>query len=403
MFAFQSVTELIKYIQTVCDNDSGLNNMSVVGEISGFKKYPSGHCYFTLKDSESVISCVMFAFYLNSLSFTPTEGMKVEMKCKAGIYASNGKFQLYVQGMKELGKGDLREQYNILYKKLSSEGLFDPSKKKSIPVMPRKIGVITSSSGAVVHDIINTLRRRNPFFDLTLFPSAVQGSQAPIDIIAGLDYFESIDDSVDVIIICRGGGSFEDLYCFNDERLARRIAVCEIPVISAVGHEVDYTICDFVSDYRVPTPTAAAEVVLPKFYDLQYNLMALQNDLDLAIRNYLKGQKIRLNSLNNHKALSGPEYQIKNEMSRLSNCQIQLDNLIKERLMKEDYRLKSIVDRIDLTSPLKILSRGYSITYDKLGKTVKSGDQLETGDSIVIKLSDSEVEAKVISVNKEGD
>lgn len=404
MFSFSSVTELIKYIQAVCDNDSRLKDMSVTGEISGFKKYPSGHCYFSLKDNESTISCVMFGFYANNLNFVPKDGLKVQVSCNAGIYGPNGKFQIYCKSMTELGKGDLREQFKALFEKLNKEGLFSPNYKKPIPSMPRKIGVITSSSGAVIHDIIRTLSRRNPFFDLVLYPSAVQGNQAPKEIISGIDFFETSNEiNVDVLIIARGGGSFEDLYCFNDEDLARRIFECSIPIISAVGHEVDYTICDYVSDLRVATPTAAAEVVLPKFDDLEYTLSSIRNDLDNAIFGYINSQKNRLNSLKNHKALSGPEYQIRNEFSRLNEFTSRLNFIMDNRIKNENLVLKSLMERIDLTSPLKILQRGYSITYDSDGNTINSSKSLNLNDVITVQLSDSKVLATVNEILDKGE
>ena len=395
MFSFTSVTEFITYLQAVFDNDERLSNMSVTGEISGFKRYPSGHCYFSLKDQESTVSCVMFNWYANSLDFKPEDGLTVNIVCNAGIYGQNGKFQLYCKHMTKLGKGDLRENYRLLFKKLSEEGLFDASHKVSIPVMPRKIGVITSSQGAVIHDIIRTLKRRNPFFDLKIFPSAVQGEQAPIDIMNGIRFFESEEDKVDVIIIARGGGSFEDLFCFNDESLARAIYAAGIPIISAVGHEVDYTICDYVADLRVPTPTAAAEVVLPKYEDLEYRIMSLRNDLDNAAYGYLNAQRNRLDALRNHKALSGPEYRIKAEKERLAALNDRAGILMRAIYDKERARLDSLMDKVELTSPLNVLRRGYSITFGPDDKPVLKSSDLSKGDKITIRLADGTVTAAV--------
>ncbi len=403
MFGFSSVTELLKYVQSVFDNDDRLSNMTVTGEISGFKRYPSGHCYFSLKDKESTVNCVMFNWYANNLKFAPQDGLLVNIVCNAGVYAQNGKFQLYCTNMTKIGKGDLREQYKELFNKLTEEGLFDPDHKKPMPVMPRKIGVITSSQGAVIHDIIRTLKRRNPFFDLTLYSSAVQGEDAPKEIISGLDYFESVEDRPDVVIIARGGGSFEDLYCFNDEKLARRIYSYTIPVISGVGHEVDYTICDYVSDLRVPTPTAAAEVVLPKYEDLSYRLALLDNDLSNAIYGYLDSQKKRLDALRNHKALSGPEYQLKNEMDKLSSYIEKLNFCEKKIIDNERSRLLSNMEKIDIMSPLNVLKRGYSIAFDEEGKTIENISKVKTGDKISIKTADGMIGAVVDSVTLKGE
>ncbi|MCQ2466233.1 MAG: exodeoxyribonuclease VII large subunit [Clostridia bacterium] len=404
MFSFASITDLINYIQAVCDRDNCLHDMSVTGEISGFKKYPSGHCYFSLKDSESTISCVMFGFYASNLDFQPADGLKVVVRCKAGIYGSSGKFQLYCSSMTQLGKGDLREQYKKLYAKLDSEGLFSPDYKKQIPILPKKIGVITSIAGAVIHDIITTLNSRNPYYDLVIYPSSVQGQTAPAEIIAGIDFFENSSDiNIDVLIIARGGGSYEDLYCFNDEALARRIFACRIPVISAVGHETDFTICDYVSDLRVPTPTAAAEVVLPRFDNLQYTIASLRNELDNSVYNYVSSQKNRLFALKNHKALSGPEYRVKLEFSKLDGLMKNLVYLMNTKINSEQQVLDSIMTKLDLTSPLNVIRRGYSITYDSEGNIVSSGKDIKVNDKVVIQLNDSKITATVNDVSIKGE
>ena len=403
MYGFTSVTEFIKYVQSVFDEDDRLSNLSVTGEISGFKRYAnSGHCYFSLKDKESTVNCVMYNWYANNTDFVPEDGMLVTVIGNAGIYNQNGRFQLYCTRMLKIGKGDLKENYKKLFKKLSDEGLFAPEHKKAIPVLPRKIGVITSSSGAVIHDIIRTLKRRNPFFDLTLYPSAVQGDNAPKEIMAGLDYFENCEDRPDVVIIARGGGSFEDLFCFNDESLARRIYSFSIPVISGVGHEVDFTICDYVSDLRVPTPTAAAEVVLPKYDDLSYRLLLLDNDLNKAVNGYLDGQRKRLDSLRNHKALSGPEYTLKTELKKVKDLKERLILLENNRVEREMKDISCNIDRLELVSPLSILNRGYAIAFDSKGKTLK-GHDVKPEDKITIMTSDSTIKATVDSVEMKGD
>lgn len=404
MFSFTNVTEFISYVQSVFNQDDRLYNMSVTGEISGFKRYESsGHCYFSLKDKNSTVSCVMYSSYYRNLDFEPKDGLLVTVSGNAGIYAANGKFQVYCKNMSKLGKGDLHEAFKLLNEKLSKEGLYDSSHKLKIPVMPRKIGVISSGAGAVIHDIILTLKRRNPYFDLTLYPSAVQGDGAPAELISGIDYFENVEDKPDVIIIARGGGSFEDLFCFNDEGLARRIYDCKIPIISGVGHEVDYTICDFVSDLRVPTPTAAAEVVLPKFDDLSYRLMLLNNDLDNAIDGYIDSQHKRLDGLRNHKALSGPEYQLKNEMKKVSDLYEKLNLFENTYIERQKQYLISQMDKIELVSPLNVLKRGYSITFDSKGSTVSAANPVKDGDMINIKTSDMVIDAIVTGVTLKGE
>lgn len=316
MFGFESVTDLNNYVDSVFSDNERLCSLSVDGEISGFKRYPSGHCYFSLKDSNSVVSCVMFRGSAVKLDFEPKDGQMVTLYGKAGVYSQNGKYQLYVYFVKLKGKGDLKEQFEQMFKKLSNEGLFDNAHKHKLPILPRRIGVISSGAGAVIHDIILTLKRRNPYFDLLLYPAAVQGEECATQVIEGIDFFAN-RQNVDVIIIARGGGSYEDLNGFNDEALARRIYNCDIPIISAIGHEVDYTICDYVADLRAATPTAAAELVMPKFDDINAYIQNLYFTLDSNMQHRLDNEKKRVTSLKNHRALYSPLYNVNIQRSKL--------------------------------------------------------------------------------------
>lgn len=410
MYSFKSITELDNYINQVASEDGILSNFSVEGEISGFKRYPSGHCYFTLKDADSQISAVMFRYSAECLSFEPKDGLKVISYGKAGLYNSNGKFQFYVKSMKLVGKGDLHEQFNELFEKLNKEGLFDPSHKKKIPVLPRKIGVITSPQGAVIHDIITTLNIRNPHFDLTVFPAAVQGEACPVDFCRGIDYFSKNTD-VDVVILARGGGSYEELFGFNDEALARKIYACRIPVISAIGHEVDKHISDYVADLSVATPTAAAEQVIGGLDDLTNFLTNKGLSLDAAMENFIHSRKTYLMTLSNHKALSAPSFYVDKQTERVRSCEKalsiigthmltsnlstlnndneRLQNALNSKISQKTFELKLFTEKLDSLGPLNVLKRGFSyITDENSGKTFKSASELKTGTEVKLVLSD---------------
>ena len=421
MFLFETVTELNDYVNDLISDDNELSSLSVSGEISGFKKYPSGHCYFSIKDDESVVSCVMFSTNAYRLDFVPTDGMLVNVSGKAGIYSKTGKYQLYISSMSVKGKGNLHEQYEMLFKKLTVEGLFDYSHKVKLPLLPKQIGIISSSEGAVIHDIVLTLKRRNPHFSIILYPCAVQGDDCPIQVRAGIDYFSKRND-IDVIIIARGGGSFEDLFGFNDEKLARAIYSCKIPIISAIGHEVDHTICDYVSDLRAATPTAAAELVLPRLSDLETGLYNLSYFLDQAATRKLESEMKRLNMLRNHKALYSPMFNVTIQLEKLRGLKRQLlsfeNNFYNAHIVSleslknylnvsffdvlnaKKFEFYSKIDRIESMSPLKVLARGYSFVTDNQGKAVSDINSISIGDNIDITLSNGTASAQVIGVNE---
>lgn len=416
MFEFRSVSDLNAYTGNLLESHSVLGNMSVCGELSGVSvNRQSGHMYFTLKDSRSQISCVMFASYAERLNFRPEDGIKVKVSGSAGIYSPYGKFQIKVFTMQREGTGDLMEQYLMLYQKLSDEGIFDVSHKKPIPMLPRRIGVITSPTGAVIHDIINTLNRRNPHYDLLLYPVNVQGEKCPGDVISGIEYFES-NDNVDVIIIARGGGSLEDLFGYNDEALARRVYACNIPIISAVGHEVNNTLCDAASDLRVPTPTAAAELVLTAYDDFVNDIANRKLRLDVAVADHLSVVRRRFELLKNHKALYSPMFYIQKQRSHLESLssrmvidgrsivesrknllgglEMKLDSSLDLMLLNKKAELKGIIDRLDSLGPLNVLKRGYScISSD--GKIISSSEDLCVGQNITISFADGKVGATV--------
>lgn len=403
MYAFGSISELNKYIADFLKNDDVLSSFSVTGEISGFKQYPSGHCYFSVKDKTSSVNCMMWSSYAMCLDFAPKDGQNVQMTCSCGYYEANGKLQLYVKHMSLLGKGDLHEEYKKMFNKLLNEGLFSDECKKPIPLLPKRIGVISSPKGAVIHDIITTLRKRNPYFDLVLYPSAVQGEFAPSEITSGIKYFNSVTGKsrVDVLIIARGGGSFEDLYCFNDEGLARAVFASDIPVISAVGHEVDYTICDYVADMRAATPTAAAEICLPRFDDVNLRIDSTINSLRNSMAGFISARKSNLTYLCNHKALEGPKFAINLEKGKVDRLISQLRNSCDKGMAERDAKLNLLINQTESLSPLKVLSRGYAIAFDGDGNSILSVGNVKSGDKIKVKVSDGQIYADVLSTSAE--
>jgi len=398
-----SVSELNAYVSTLLSSDSVLCQLCVKGEISGYKRYPSGHAYFQLKDESSSVSCVMFKGNFSHIDFVPENGMKVRIYGRAGIYAVDGKFQVYVSFMQEDGLGELFKEFELRKERMAKEGLFDESHKKPIPYLPKRIGVVTSPKGAVIQDIINVLNRRFPNYDLLIAPSAVQGKEASAELIKGLKMLDSRDD-IDVIIIARGGGSMEDLWCFNDEALGRAIYEAETPVISAVGHETDYTICDFCSDLRAPTPSAAAELVMPNKEEILSRLDVSGGKLALAMRNFMKNKSHQWESLTKHRALLAPRFRIEKEMQR---CDV-LSSKLSEKMTSSFEKKKGIfttdLAKLGALDPMKVLLRGYSRVTDTSGKTVDSVKCVNIKDEVVISVYDGTIRSTVSKVEpKEGE
>ena len=302
MFDFDSVSHLNGYIKQSLQDNPYLAEFSVVGEISQYMVSARDHAYFSLKDDQSVINCVIFSRNRSSLKIDPEVGMKVKVTGGLDFYSAGGKLQMIATNIEDKGAGDLHEQFNKLFKKLQDEGLFDGSHKKAIPILPRRIGVVTSQSGKVISDIVNTIRKRNPHHDILLYPASVQGELCPPEVISGIKYFNE-QKNVDVIIVARGGGSYEELFCFNDECIARAVYASEIPVISAIGHEPDYTIIDYVADVRAATPTAAGEMVIASYADQTKEIDNLALNLDIAINQYIDSRRKALDVYKNHKAI----------------------------------------------------------------------------------------------------
>lgn len=390
---FLSVTQVNEYLKMILDGDRVLSSIYVCGEISNFKLYSSGHAYFTLKDETGQLKSVMFRSYASKLGFYPTDGMRVIAHGRVSVYEASGQYQLYVDGMQPDGAGALALRYEQLRRKLEAEGLFDSSRKRPLPEMPMRIGVITSPSGAAVHDIRNVLGRRFPCAEMILFPSAVQGAEAPEQLRLGIEFF-GMTDLCDVIIIGRGGGSAEDLWAFNDEALARAIAACPIPVISAVGHESDFTICDFVADRRAPTPSAAAELAVPDRTELQAQLALIGARLGSVVNRQLAQEKRMLQQMEMSAVFARPERVFDPFRMRLDDREGRLERGFERRMELLRQRLVSGTQKLEAMSPLAVLSRGYA-TVTKDGVAVTRKEKLAVGDRLELRFYDGSVEATV--------
>ena len=398
MNAVFSVSDLNHYVGEVLASDPVLSAVRVRGEISGFKKYPSGHLYFSLKDKESQVNCVAFRGNAAHFSFVPENGMSVIITARASLYDRDGRFQLVVYEMEKDGVGDLFAAFEKLKAKLEAEGIFDTAHKMAIPMLPRRIGVVTSPKGAVIQDIIHVLSRRFPNFDLLIYPSAVQGQTAAAEIRKGVEWFNTTD-LVDVIIVARGGGSIEDLWCFNDEALARTIYHSHIPVISAVGHETDFTICDFASDLRAPTPSAAAEMVMPIKSELLAGINAQTDRLTRSLLHSVAIRKNRLMMLSRSKALLSPLRRVESESQRLDMLTLRLTHSLNRRVDSSARRIDKDIASLDALSPLKVLSRGYSLATNPLtGSCITSVSQVSAGQPVQIQLADGLVHCKAENI-----
>ena len=388
-----TVCELNNYIKDVIDNDMMLNNVYIKGEISNFKNHYSGHMYFTLKDEKSLIKCVMFKSYTGNLDFVPKDGMNVVVLGTVSVFERDGVYQIYVKGMEEDGMGALYKAYEQLKEKLQDEGLFDEKYKKKIPMLPTSIGVVTSSTGAVIRDIINVTTRRFPKVNIKLFPSQVQGKGAAQTI--AIEYF-NFEKNVDLIIVARGGGSLEDLWPFNEEVTARAIFKSEIPIISAVGHETDFTIADFVADLRAPTPSAAGELAVPSLDEVKWKIQSSQRRLVMALRKKLSDGKSRYEALKNRKVFREPYDLIRTHILTIDSLIKRMQSKVLLTIKDDKIKLAKHSAGLDKLSPLKTLSRGYSVLEDCDGKIIKSVNELNKGDKIKIILHNGEKNAEIL-------
>ncbi len=417
---YLSVTAITRYLKSKFESDVNLRLVFLKGEISNIKYHTTGHIYFSIKDETSKINAIMFSSNAKKLLFKPVDGSKVLVTGRITIYEATGGYQIYVDEMIEDGVGNLYIAFEKLKQDLSKEGLFDQKYKKSIPKIPERIGVITAPTGAAIKDILSTIKRRFPICEVILFPSLVQGDGAKNDIVKNIKLAQNYD--LDVLIVGRGGGSIEDLWPFNEESVARAIFDCKIPVISAVGHEIDFTIADYVADMRAPTPTGAAELAVPNITDLINNINNLKIRLNESINKKINYQKLYLDGIKSSYAIKNPLIMYENKKQKLD---ILLDNLNKSlvkkyenskhklELFKNNYilnnpkilyekhqnKLSNLIEKLELINPLGVLKRGYSLTMQN-NKIISSIDSVKLNSSLLIKVSDGEIEANVINIKK---
>ena len=406
-----SVTDLNKYIKDKIAGDEMLNNVLVKGEISNFKAHTTGHMYFSVKDEASKINAIMFASSARKLNFVPADGMKVLLVGRISVYEATGNYQIYVEQMMEDGIGNLYVAFEKLKKQLASEGLFAPEHKKKIPKIPERVGIVTAATGAAIKDILSTIKRRYPICETILFPSLVQGDAAAEDIVRNIKLAQTYD--LDVLIIGRGGGSIEDLWPFNEEIVARAIYECPIPTISAVGHEIDYTIADFVADLRAPTPTGAAEIAVPNMVDLQKLLAQFRIRLNEGIYKKVNYQRLYLESVQNSFVLKNPmmmfdgkkqaldyllERANQSVLKKVERMRTHMDHIKQnylllhpEELYKEEkLKLGTLMDKLELVNPMNVLKRGYTLTYLE-DHTIGNAEDLSVGDQVKIKFHDGTI------------
>lgn len=389
-----SVSQLNKYVSFVLKEDSNIQNIKVRGEISNFvRNANSGHCYFTLKDLNASVRAVMFNSYAHNVKFNIENGMCVVVSANASLYERDGAFQLYVTDIESDGSGDLLANFEKLRQKLSQQGLFDEEKKRKLPELPQKIGVIASKQGAALQDVINILSRRYPLGELVVIPAAVQGENAPKSVCSAIETAHKIQ--CDVLIIARGGGSFEDLNCFNDETLVRAVADCKMPVISAIGHETDFTLCDFAADLRAPTPSAAAELAAQDKATLENSVYMLESALETAILRQFSAYGDKLKQLEATLALHSVQSQLQRLEKSLELIDIRLNEAMRRRLDNCENSFAKALCLLENLNPLQVLTRGFAVVCDENGKIISDAGNVNIGEKISIKLSKGTISATV--------
>lgn len=395
-----SVGQLNRYVKTLLEGDSRLAAVYIGGEISNFTNhYKSGHLYMSLKDETAAVKAVMFRGNAAKLAFKPEDGMKVIVKARVSLYERDGAFQIYIEEMQPDGVGALQIAFEQLKKKLAAEGLFDESRKRPIPGYPGRVGVVTSPTGAAVRDIFNVLGRRFPMAQVVFCPVLVQGENAAATIVRAIERF-NIARAADVLIVGRGGGSMEDLWAFNEESVARAVAASAIPIISAVGHETDFTICDFVADLRAPTPSAAAELAVPDAARLAALIQTCRTRLETACRARWQTSAKALEALRSRRCLAAPQYYTEEQTMRLDHLTHRFTAAAKQQLGGADRRLTATAAKLDALSPLKVLGRGYSIGYGADGRVLDSVQQIRVGDPVQWKLTDGTLECTVTKIQE---
>lgn len=388
------VGEVNNYIKKILTSDMILSNIEVIGEISNYTHHYSGHRYFSLKDETGVIKSVMFKTYGDKVDIKLEEGSQVSAKGYISVYEKTGEYQLYIREITDLGVGDLYRQFEELKMKLEKEGLFKLEYKKEIPKMPKRIGLVTSSTGAAVKDMIDVIHRRLPSCDIVLYPALVQGKDAPKSIIKGIEYLDLVDN-IDLIIIGRGGGSIDELFAFNNEALARSIFKCSKPIISAVGHETDFTISDFVADLRAATPSVAAEISVPNVSDLKEALNSYKRSLANEVSKILTNRRVYLNMISKELKYTSPIYKIQDKRQEIDFIFRDLSDLIDSKILSEKNKLMKIDKQLTLLNPNLGLERGYGILTNKKGYLIKSIEDVDIGESLNINLKDGLLSTEV--------
>ncbi|MDU6426482.1 exodeoxyribonuclease VII large subunit [Clostridium perfringens] len=394
-----SVGEVNNYVKKLVENDFILKNLNVKGEISNLKFHSSGHIYFSLKDENSKVNCIMFKNNAVNLDFRLEEGMKVEIKARLGVYHKEGTYQLYCENIKKAGIGELFEEFHKLKKELSEEGIFDEKYKRALPKFPKRIGIITARTGAAVRDIINVIQRRNKSLDIILYPAKVQGENAADSIIEGIRYFNN-EKSVDVIILGRGGGSIEELWAFNNRELAYEIFNSRIPTVSAVGHEVDFTISDFVSDMRAPTPSAAGELVSPSLQEMINDLLNKKEFLNRAIDRRFLNSKRDVDLLHKGLKVNNPKHIIEKRIKEVNSLEEKLNFLGKRKIDKAKDELIALNSILQTLNPLNTLGRGYSVIMDKEDKVINKVSELKKNDMVKVIMKDGSVNIDIKIINE---
>ncbi len=385
-----TVSQINGYIKKILDHNIILNNVWIKGEISNFKHHYSGHLYITLKDEGGVLKAVMFRGSAQSLAFEPSDGMKVLARGRISVYEAGGSYQLYIEEMIPDGVGELYIAYEQLKKQLEEEGLFSPEHKKPIPKFPKRVGVVTASTGAAVRDIINVITRRYPMAEIVIYPAQVQGTGASQSIVKAIEYFNATKE-VDTLIVGRGGGSIEDLWAFNEEITARAIFASEIPIISAVGHETDFTIADFVADLRAPTPSAAAEIAVPSMLELINRINTDKNRISQNILKRIENNRLILKRFK----MRTPKDRIDDYNLKVDSLVKAMDNCLKMKTMSLKKQLAENAGKLDALSPLQTLSRGYSIPTDSDGNVIRSASDMKKGTEFTLRMRDGQAECVV--------
>ncbi len=396
-----TVTQVGGYIKSLLEGNINLKSIYIKGEISNFVHHKAGHLYFDIKDEGACLNAIMFAGSARSLKFIPENGMMIIAGGRISSYEKGSRYQIIVTSLEPDGIGSLYIAYERLKEKLRLEGLFDPCHKKPIPKIPSRVGVITSPTGAAVRDIITTSGRRFPYAEIVLYPALVQGEGAAASIVKGLEYFNS-QNNIDVIIAGRGGGSIEDLWAFNEEIVARAIYASKIPVISAVGHETDFTIADMVADLRAPTPTAAAELALPSTPELMHKFDNITDKMRTLLSSRFSLYRQSVKRLSDSRALTSPQNTIDDRRIYLGTVYDRLDSKMRFYLSGRKNEFVKLTTALESLNPMSVISRGYSAVYDSTGKIIKSAKQIDKGQNIKFRLTDGEVSATVDEVNENG-